>query len=298
MRTVLAALLLTLLPSLALADASQLQYSDVKAFLAKLVADNPKTTQLFTLGQTDSGDIVQGVQIGNGPVHNLIVGTHHGNEYGATEVAKAFAQSIATNPIDGQTVFVIPVLNIGGYNEKNREEIATAGDNNSHDPNRDYPGPCGTEGPHALKSTKLLADFIDKQNIVSSGTLHTFYPAVVYPWGIPTQDLSTQYDDIFKQLVAAATQESGYQTGNSTQVIYPAIGCYEDYAFWKHGIWSLLWELGTSHTPTDDEITNMIAVNVPGMRRSLEQAPKTRAANHDFTGKCDQRLFSRDRHDE
>ena len=133
---------------------------------------------------------------------------------------------------------------------------------------------------------------------MASATLHTYYPAVVYPWGIASKDLSTPYDDLFKSLVALATQESGYQTGNSTEVIYPASGTFEDYAFWKHGIWSLLFELGYSHTPSDGDVADLLRVNVPGLRRMMENAPKTRAPDHTFKGTCDLKLLSLDRHDE
>jgi hypothetical protein len=93
--------------------------------------------------------------------------------------------------------------------------------------------------------------------------------------------------------------ESQYQTGNNTAIIYPADGTFEDYAFWKHGIWSLLFELGSTHTPTDDEVRTLINVNVPGLRRFLEQSPRQLAEHHDFTGKCDNRMMSwRDKHDE
>lgn len=277
-------------------DASQTQYSDVKNMMHELVRTHPNAVRSITVGPSDSGDTIEGVVIGNGAIHNLVVATHHGNEYGSTEVGLAFAAAVADHPIAGQSVYVIPVLNITGYNAKQREEYA--GDS-YHDPNRDYPGPCGTEGPHLLKSTASLAAFIDRENIVASATLHTFYPAVVYPWGIPTQDLSTPYDDLFKVMVSNATELSQYQTGNSTQVIYPAKGCYEDYAFWRHGIWSILFELGNSHNPTQADLDDMIRANVPGLRKMLEQAPQTRAANHAFTGKCDDgRLAHLDRHDE
>ena len=172
-------------------------YADIQKFMTDLVTQYPNTTQLFTLGQSDHGETIQGLKIGDGPIHNLVVGTHHGNEYGATEVTKAFAASVAADPIKGMTMFVIPVLNIGGYDELNREELDSTG--TSRDPNRDYPGPCGTSGPFNLKDTAALAKFIDEQNIVASATLHTFSPAVVYPWGISTQDLSTDYDDIFNK---------------------------------------------------------------------------------------------------
>ena len=208
----------------------------------------------------------------------------------------AFAESLAKQPIEGQTIYVIPVLNISGYNNRQREERDSKG--TSYDPNRNYPSPCGTEGPFTLKSTKAVADFIARENIVSSATLHTYYPAVVYPWGISTRDLETPYTNEFKQIVSDATVESRYQVGNSTEVIYPADGTYEDYAFMQHGVWSILFELGYSHSPSESDIKNMIAVNLPGLRRMFENAPKVRAANHSFTGKCDHRLRSLDRHDE
>jgi hypothetical protein len=220
----------------------------------------------------------------------LVVATHHGNEYGSTEVAKGFAQSVAENPIKGQTMFVIPVLNISGYNSDTREEQALASDSQWYDANRDYPGPCGTGGPWHLKSTHMLAGFIDQQNITVSATLHTFSPAVLYPWGISTQDTATPYDDTFKQIGGAAAQDSGYEVGNSTLLIYPADGCYEDYAFWKFGIWSMLFELGTSHTPSDDEVADMVKTNTSGLRRMFQTAPVQRAADHDFHGKCDTSL--------
>ena len=289
-------LVTTILTSAAYADYSTKTYSDTKKLLQDLAKKYPATTELITLGKSDSGDVVQGIKVGNGPMNTLVVGTHHGNEYGATEVTKAFAASVAANPIVGQTVFVIPVLNIDGYNAKDRREPALG---TTWDPNRDYPGPCGTEGPFKLKSTAMLAKLVADNHIVASATLHTYYPAVVYPWGISTQDLSTPYDDVFKNLVQAATVESQYQTGNNTAIIYPADGTFEDYAFWKHGIWSLLFELGSTHTPTDAEVETMINVNVPGLRRFLEQSPRQLAEHHDFTGKCDNRMMSwRDKHDE
>ena len=271
-------------------------YADVKGFILGLAAHHPLTTRAIVVGESDSGEKVMGLAIGSGEVHDLVVGTHHGNEYGATEVALAFAESIAQAPIEGRLIYVIPVLNVNGYDGRDRSEFGL--DQRSHDPNRDYPGPCGTEGPFALKSTKTLADFIDRENIVASATLHTYYPAVVYPWGIPAGDLSTPYDAPFRALAEAATVESGYAVGNSTEVIYSAVGTFEDYAFWKHGVWSLLFELGFSHSPSDHDVQRMIQVNVPGLRRMMTLAPGARAPEHAFAGRCEPGRARFDRHDE
>ncbi len=265
-------------------------YEKVTQTLQQIAQQNPGTTKLMTIGVSDQGVPIQGLQIGSGAENTLVVGTHHGNEYGSTAVALGMADSLAKNPIAGQTVYVIPVLNITGYNRNDRYESNLT---STFDANRDYTGPCKSGPTFNLKSTKALADFIAEKNIVVSATLHTYWPAVVYPWGISTGDLSTPYDDQYKLLVKAATEESQYQTGNNTAVLYPADGTFEDYAFWKHGIWSLLFELGFSHTPDDTAMKNMVDVNVPGLRRFLEQAPKTRATDHQFAGKCDVRILQR-----
>jgi len=292
----LGAIFLILAPGSTAAFAGQTisrSYAEVKAFMGAIVAKYPQNASLFELGASDSGERIIGMKIGNGSVENLVVGTHHGNEYGSTEVAKAVAAALAEAPLRDQTVFVIPVLNIGGYNKRMRWETAGG---RSWDPNRNYPGPCGTQGPFTLKSTTALANFLDSHPIVASATLHTYSPAVVYPWGLSSHDLSTPYDDIFKMLVDAATVESRYPVGNSTELIYAADGTYEDYAYWKHGIWSILFELGSSHSPSQAQVDESIRVNVPGIRRLLLQAPRERADDHEFRGRCDRTLALRDRH--
>lgn len=269
-------------------------YNDVKKFMQDLAEHNPGVVTSFTVGDSDSGDKVEGIKIGTGPVHNLLVATHHGNEYGSTELALAFAEALAKSPIKNQTLYVIPVLNIDGFNNRNRYEHDSRG--NSDDPNRDYPGPCGTEGPFHLKSTQALANLIDHENIIVSSTLHTYWPAVVYPWGISTEDLETPYTPDYVKLVQTATQTSHYAYGNNTQMIYPADGAFEDYAYWKHGIWSLLFEVGDTHTPDNADLKAVIEGNVPGLINMYASAPTTRAPKHDFTGKCDLGLRLMDLH--
>ena len=259
-------------------------YQIVLNQLKKIVQENPTTTEWIDIGKSDSGQMISGLKIGDGATADLVVATHHGNEYGSTAVAMGTAEAFAKDPLPGHTVYVIPVLNISGYNTRDRYERTSRG---SIDPNRDYPGPCVQTRSFQSKSTKALADFVSQKQIVSSATLHTYFPAVLYPWGVSTLDTFTPYDSIFINLTKAATVESRYQIGNSKDVLYAADGAFEDYAYWKHGIWSLLFEMGSSHSPTQEGIKRMVADNVPGLRRFFEMAPKTRAENHAFTGRCD-----------
>lgn len=266
-------------------------YATVVQTLQQIQAANPTTTQLIDLGPSDSGQNIVGIKIGDGPTADLIVGTHHGNEYGSTAVAMGAADAYAKNPIKGHTVYIVPVLNISGFNSRSRYERLSG--MNSVDQNRDYPGPCISGQPFKSKATKALATFIDEKNIVSSATLHTHWPAVLYPWGFSTRDVMTKDDSTFIQLSKDAAVESGYDVGNSKDMLYAADGAFEDYAYWKHGIWSLLFEMGETHTPSEAQMAQMVAVNVPGIRRFFENAPKERAKDHAFTGKCDRSIMQR-----
>lgn len=266
-------------------------YEKVVQQIEQIAAQNPANAEVFTMGINNQGQPIKGLKIGNGAINSLVVGTHHGNEYGSTAVALGFAQSLAQAPIAGQTVYIVPVLNISGYNRKDRFESSTS--SQVVDANRDYPSPCKAGPNFKLKSTEALAKFVDEKNIIISATLHTYWPAVVYPWGISTTDLTTPYDNQYKELVRLATVESRYQTGNNTDVLYPADGTFEDYAYWKHGIWSLLFELGFSHNPDAQAVKNMIDVNTPGLRRFLENAPTQRVAEHNFSGRCNARMPQR-----
>ena len=269
---------------------SATNYDNVIQKMNEIVSLNSDQVQMITIGTNDQGQPIKALKIGNGSVASLVVGTHHGNEYGSTAAALGFAHDTALKPIKGQSVYIVPVLNISGYNRKNRYESNLQ---TSIDANRDYPSPCKTDQAFKLSSTKALAQFMDEKNVQISATLHTYWPAVVYPWGISTRDLSTPYDDIYKKLVKDATLESGYQTGNNTEVLYAADGTFEDYAYWKHGIWSLLFELGFTHNPSPTDIQNIIDGNNPGLRRFLENSPQARVSEHAFKGRCDEASLQR-----
>ncbi|MFN3696391.1 MAG: M14 family zinc carboxypeptidase [Pseudobdellovibrio sp.] len=271
-------------------SANPTNYDKVLNKLNEIISLNPAQVQMITIGTNDQGQPIRGLKIGQGGTSSLVVATHHGNEYGSTATALGFAESIARNPIADQSVYIIPVLNISGYNRNSRYESNLQ---TSVDPNRDYLSPCKSDRAFLLKSTQSLAQFLVDKDIQISATLHTYFPAVVYPWGISTTDLNTPYDQVYQSLVRDATLESRYRTGNNTQVLYPADGTFEDYAYWKHGIWSLLFELGFSHNPDSVAIKNMIEVNTPGLRRFLENSPKTRVVDHDFKGQCDSRSVQR-----
>lgn len=258
-------------------------YAKVVESLSQIAQQNPATSELFNLGLSDSGENIVGIKIGNGATADLVVATHHGNEFGSTAVGLGAAEEFARNPIPGHTVYIIPVLNIQGYNNLNRYEKVSG---RNVDLNRDYPGPCVDKKSFQSRATKALANFLDQKNIISSATLHTYWPAVLYPWGMSAKQSGTKDESLFINLSKAAAVESRYEVGNSKDLLYAADGAFEDYAYWQHGIWSLLFEMGGSHNPSQASMKTMVQVNTPGLRRFFEMAPKQRSTEHAFTGTC------------
>ena len=69
----------------------------------------------------------------------------------------------------GNVYFIVPVLNVTGFNASRREESSRSG--GTMDPNRDYPDPCTTDQPFRLASTKRLAEFVAAEDIVAAVAL-------------------------------------------------------------------------------------------------------------------------------
>jgi len=274
-------------------DLNASKYEAVVTYMEQLHAQFPETTELFDLGLNDDSVMIKGIRIGFGSLNNLVVATHHGNEYGSAEIAKAFAASIAKEPLMDQSIYIIPVLNINGYNRNSRNETKKG---ESFDPNRDYQGPCISNSDHNLNSTRLLAEFLEKKNIISSMTLHTHFPAITYPWGVSSSTTKTPDQSFFEQLAKYAATGNNYYIGTSADVVYPADGTFEDFAYWKYGVWSLLYEIGTSHTPSPTTIEKLIRETVPGMKLVFKNSRLERSKDFAFKGNCNARVRSFDPH--
>lgn len=269
--------------SLSIATQAQLlttKYDQIAETLRQLEKDHPGNASRFELGLNDSGEMIYGIRLGNGPNPQVVVAAHHGNENNSVEVAMATARSLATNPLEENTVYLVPVLNISGFNSNLRRE-------NRIDPNRDYPGPCGSDsgGPFLLKSTKLLSNFLTTKQITAAVTLHTYSRWVLFPWSVNyktyTKDQAT-----FEKLAQAATAHNEYILGTAADIMYAMHGNFMDYAYWQHGIWSLLFEIGTTHSPNPTQIQEAIRRNVPAVRALLKAFPKNRSTAHAFNGHC------------
>lgn len=278
-----------------LVDGVAARYQMVLDRLDDLVEKYPDTSEIIELGTNDKDKTIYVLKVTDPKAeetsHQLVVGGHHGNEYGSVEVAMAFAESIAKKPLEGRTVYVLPALNITGYNTNTRREDFI-------DPNRDYLGPCGSHDtstskepkdddnkPFQLKSTKLLADFLVEKNISASLTLHTYGNVITYPWSVNYEQITNDHDT-FVAMAELGSEKNNYKIGTAADLLYFVAGNFVDYAYWEHGVWAFLFEIGTSHYPSDKSVKEAISLNVPAMRDMLDVAPAERSVSHAYDLTC------------
>ena len=272
-------------------NAQATEYNRIQQAMNQLATDYPEWVTPFDLGENDQGQMIQGLIIGDAGktdgISHLVVGTHHGNEQLSADLAMQFAEDVVAQFLGGPTrltdalasnVFhVIPVLNIGGFNSNYRREYSA--DGVSHDPNRDYPDPCVRKDDFKLQSTALLADYVRASDFVAAITIHGYIGTFTYPWGIYTNRTATPDHETYVPLGNLATPINGYRSGTHADVIYPAAGAFEDWAYHELGIWTMLVEL--ARRPD-------LAKDSQMMLEYFASVPSVRSDFHEHLGDCTQ----------
>lgn len=267
-------------------------YEKIITELRSVHLQHPQHTKIFSLGQNDFQETIYGIKVFSNTenhslkkTNHLIVASHHGNEVHSTYLSLVFIQDllkILLNPkhslykkFSTKNFYIIPVLNIGGFNTIERMEINKVGI--KVDSNRDYPDPCTNNSFFTLRSTYHLAQFLKTKQIVSAITIHGYWSSMTYPWGVfSNQSTPHQHDhNIFHKLVSEASFYNRYETGTHANVIYASTGSFEDYAYHEFGIWAVLLEV--HHNPNlkrDSQSLISFFTHVPNERSKKHRHPK------------------------
>lgn len=256
-------------------------------------------SEILSIGTNDDGEEIVAMRVSTSPAHvdpnkigQLVVSTHHGNELKAPEFTMYWLEELLKkytsdelfrgNYADREWT-VIPVLNISGYNAANRYE-------KGQDPNRDYPGPCISGVGGRLKSIESMMEFLTSRTFAGSLTVHGYAGALTYPWGVNVANTHTKDHTAYDTNVRGAAALNGYRYGTSTDIVYPCDGAFEDYVYWKHGIWSLLLEL-QSGSQSD------IVATSSSIFHYFDHLDSSPSVNNQLESHCS-RAGTLDRHDE
>lgn len=264
------------------------RYKVVVDKLTQMQSAHPTVSQLFSIGKNAQGEDIVAIRVSTSPaqmvpskIGHIVVSTHHGNELAAPEFTLAFIQDLLTR-FESDEIYrgkladtewtIIPVLNISGYNSANRNE-------NGMDPNRDYPGPCISQAGGQVGSIRTLMQFLNTRVFSGSLTVHGYAGALTYPWGVDVHNTHSLDHNLFEKITREAAKLNGYRYGTSTDVVYPCDGAYEDYVYWKYGMWSLLLELKSGN---GDDIPR----SVKAMASYFDQLESSPSTQHNLTSAC------------
>ncbi len=228
------------------------RYQEIVNRMNALKGKYPLVSHIFSIGTNDDNVPLYAMRVSLTPteadpekVAHLVVGTHHGNELAAPQstmhllekvLEKYTSRALFDENLDDREFVFIPVLNVSGYNSANRHE-------KGRDPNRDYAGPCHSSLGGKLKSVRALTSHLTSRIYTGGITIHGYVGALTYPWGVNVANPQTLDQNTYEKNVRNAASLNGYRHGTSTDIVYPVDGAFEDYIYWKHGIWSMLVEL-------------------------------------------------------
>ncbi len=279
--------LLVLISMGATARAETTAYDKILVEISELQTKNPDLVSSFDIGWNEIGIPIRALRISNNPGHldptkigHLIVATHHGDERHAPMLAMHIARSLvvqyrAPHMLRGRLPdtewTIVPVLNTSGYNANTRNEFR-------RDSNREYPGPCNS-GPVTLRSIQAMMQLLQSRTYTATATIHGYLGTMTYPWGFATSETHTLDDTKYASLLRDATRFNRYPYGRSGDVVYPVFGSYEDWVYWKHGVWSILVELD-SGDPRD------LVDTTDAMLTFFEQVDSSPSVRNGHQGNC------------
>ena len=285
--------LLTILMVMAIGvvASSTSSYDKIVGQMENLANTYPQYVQIMNIGSNDQGLLIKGMRMENTAYSQdykpaqLLVGCHHGNEGKSVDVSMEFAEQLLDifknsnhklhKGLSASVFYVIPVLNISGYNVSNRREKSASG--SWLDPNRDYPDPCAKNSYFQLASTRNLAQFVEKYNIVGAITIHGYIGTFTYPWGIYTSNTKTADHDLYRVIAQKCCEVNNYRYGTHTDVIYPAVGAFEDWCYCHYGCWTMLMELSRYCNLEKDAECMLVYFTL---------IPTERSKDHAHKGKC------------
>ncbi|MDQ1349435.1 MAG: carboxypeptidase [Acidobacteriota bacterium] len=200
-------------------------------------------------------------------------GSHHGNEWPATEALLGFVDyalrhlddPVVAEGLDHFAVYVLPLVNPDGFAAGTRENA------NGVDINRDYAGPTIDESAaFAEVETQAMKALIDEAAFVAAANYHTGATAVLWPWGCTGEPTAAAAD--LAAIGEAMALAMGFDTYLQSYDDLPTEGEFLDYAYFKTGTLALTVEASDVKTPAATALPDLVAAAVDGTLVLLREA--------------------------
>ncbi len=252
-------------------------YDTVVSELNQTVQQYPTMASLENYGSSQEGRQLLALKITNktgsvGKPEVLITSSTHGNEIATPELTLTMIQQLLsgygtdarmTAMLDNHIIYVIPVVCPDGYINQDRYT-------NGLDPNRDYPYPDQPNHTSNVSVSSEMSWFATK-HIVGSLDIHSNAQMVMYPWAYTDESIPAADLPKFEKISNILAQDTGFQAGQISQILYIAVGSSADYWYWQHGTLALGFEMGgEDFAPDPSELPQLINETLPALYHFIE----------------------------
>lgn len=270
------------------AHGQQCQYLDtlgIKNLQDSLVTNFPSICKKEIIGQSVLGRDIVALKISDNVNSTesepkiLLQGCIHGDEMNPEQyickMARHFCRDYATstqvqNMVDNNEIWLIATANPDGLVGHNYGHRPNA---NGIDLNRDFGYMWNNDNPSAMpfgeQETKLLRDFILRENFSLVIDYHSGLQGIIYPWY--WRAAASPDDAEFSQLVNQYDAQSGYAAGtfavSSGYNLYPTNGALCEFAYGSLGSTAVAVEL-TDWSLNACTVTNY---NIPSVFYAITQ---------------------------
>ncbi|KAH8412137.1 hypothetical protein KR009_000023 [Drosophila setifemur] len=250
--------------------------AEIYAWLDEILAAYPVTTEGFVLGQSYEGRTIRGIKISfkSGNPGVFIESNIHAREWITSATATWLINEFLTSEdefvrqlAESHDWYIVPVLNVDGFvytHDKDRmwrktrqpSDISTCV---GVDPNRNYDShwmenggasenPCAEDygGPRPFSEPEIqaMSDFVssikDKINVMLA--FHSYSQLLLSPYGHTKEEFPPNYNDMMEvakaygDAVESMPYGTIYRYGSAADVLYPASGATNDWAYNEQGI--------------------------------------------------------------
>jgi predicted deacylase len=240
----------------------------INQYLKDMTQQNPALVKFYTLGYSDQNREIDYITLtkGNEQLPAIFFnGTHHGNEWSATEGILGLIDYLLTHKDDAdvsalltQYVFYLePMVNPDGHHNQTREDI------NGADPNRDYDYPGAAAGSQfKTKIISVMRKLIDSRKFRAAAAYHSGIEEVLYSWcytSDPTKD-----NDLLYTFAKTAATAMGMNRYLQSYDDYETEGEFIDYAYMTQGTFALTYEVSSAYTPDVSELPAVVTRSIDG----------------------------------
>ncbi len=242
---------------------------EIAVYLRQEATARPELVRFEVLGKSHQGREIAMVTITKAvsPEAPALYfnGTHHGNERASTEAVLALIDHLVKNSnqpsvdkiLRRYRILLQPIVNPDGH------ALNLRTDSKGVDPNRDYASPNKADkDAFQLVETRIVRDMLQREKVVASAAFHSGLEAVLWPWCHSPQ--LSQHDPIFRALAASAAKTMQVNRTSQSFYDYQTEGEFIDFAYMRHGIYALTFEVSHEATPSPNKLQATVRRTVQG----------------------------------